>query len=60
VRDASANVSDAAERLAAEVQAFFVRLRSDPLDRRMENDPNCRGPERSDSHARGRRAGRAV
>jgi methyl-accepting chemotaxis protein len=46
VRDASNNVSDAAAKLAAEVQTFFVRLRSGPLDRRATDDPDYRGPER--------------
>jgi methyl-accepting chemotaxis protein len=46
VLDASGKVSGAAERLAAEVQAFFVRLRSGPLDRRKTDDPDYRGPER--------------
>src|ERR1019366_2952648 len=46
VRDASGKVSGAAEHLAAEVQAFFVKLRRGPLDRRGQDDPNYRGPER--------------
>jgi methyl-accepting chemotaxis protein len=46
VLDASGKVGTAAEHLAAEVQAFFVRLRSGPLDRREEDDPNYRGPDR--------------
>ena len=46
VLDASGKVSGAAERLAAEVQAFFVRLRSGPLDRREGDDPNYRGSDR--------------
>jgi methyl-accepting chemotaxis protein len=33
VMDAANHVSGAAESLAAEVQSFFVRLRSGPLDR---------------------------
>ena len=41
VQDASGNVSG-----AAEVQAFFVRLRSGALDRRAAEDPNYGGPER--------------
>jgi methyl-accepting chemotaxis protein len=52
VLDASGKVSGAAERLAAEVQAFFVRLRSGPLDRRETNDPGYRGPERRGDHLR--------
>lgn len=46
VLDASGKVSGAAERLATEVQAFFVRLRSGPLERREANDLNYKGPER--------------
>ena len=46
VRDASSKVSGAAERLAAEVQAFFVKLRSGPLDRRQRANPGYQGPER--------------
>jgi methyl-accepting chemotaxis protein len=46
VRDASNNVSDTAEKLATEVQTFFVRLRNGSLDRRERDDPNYRGPER--------------
>ena len=46
VLDASGKVSGAAERLAAEVQAFFVKLRSGPLDRRRADNPDYRGPER--------------
>jgi methyl-accepting chemotaxis protein len=46
VLNASGNVSDAAERLAEEVREFFVRLRTGPLDRRKEDDPNYRGPDR--------------
>jgi methyl-accepting chemotaxis protein len=52
VLDASGKVSGAAERLAAEVQAFFVRLRSGPLDRRKTDDPDYRGPERRDDGVR--------
>jgi methyl-accepting chemotaxis protein len=58
VRDASTNVSGAAERLAAEVQAFFVRLRSGPLDRRKEEGLRYQGPERREN--RGRHAGKAA
>ena len=34
------------EHLAAEVQAFFVKLRNGPLDRRGADDPDYRGTER--------------
>ena len=46
VRNASNNVSRVAQNLAAEVQEFFVRLRSGAFDRRVQDDPNYRGPER--------------
>jgi methyl-accepting chemotaxis protein len=46
VQDASGKVSFAAEQLTAEVQAFFARLRTGPLDRRASRDPNYKGPER--------------
>lgn len=43
---AANHVSGAAERLAAEVQAFFVKLRSGPMARRSSDDADYRGPER--------------
>jgi methyl-accepting chemotaxis protein len=46
VLETAGNVSDAAAQLAAEVQAFFVRRRNGPLDRRKADDPNYRGPDR--------------
>ena len=46
VLDASGKVGGAAEHLAAEVQAFFVRLRRGPLDRREGDDPGYNGPDR--------------
>jgi len=46
VLDASGKVSDASERLAREVQKFFVRLRNGPMDRRDQDDPNYKGPQR--------------
>ncbi|MGJ5182073.1 HAMP domain-containing methyl-accepting chemotaxis protein [Bradyrhizobium oligotrophicum] len=55
VRNASNNVSRVAENLAAEVQEFFIRLRTGPLDRRVEDDPNYRGPERRANSGAGRR-----
>nr|WP_244422203.1 methyl-accepting chemotaxis protein [Bradyrhizobium sp. ORS 285] len=55
VRSASNNVSRVAENLAAEVQEFFVRLRSGALDRRVADDPNYRGPERRTSAGQARR-----
>jgi methyl-accepting chemotaxis protein len=51
VLDASGKVSSAAEQLTAEVQAFFVRLRNGPLDRREEDDPNFKGPNRRSGSA---------
>jgi methyl-accepting chemotaxis protein len=46
VREASSKVSGAADRLADEVQSFFVRLRNGPLDRRGGDDSDYAGPER--------------
>jgi len=46
VREASNQVSSAAESLASEVREFFVKLRRGPMDRRKEDDPNYSGPER--------------
>jgi methyl-accepting chemotaxis protein len=48
VLDASGKVSTAAERLVREVQQFFVTLRNGPMDRREEDDPNYKGPQRRD------------
>jgi methyl-accepting chemotaxis protein len=55
-------VSGAAERLAREVQEFFVSLRSGPMDRRGEQDPNFKGQDRRsdstwDRGSRDRKAG---
>jgi methyl-accepting chemotaxis protein len=55
VQDASSKVSGAAERLAAEVQAFFVRLRNGPLDRRQV-DRGYQGQERRAARTGARRA----
>ncbi|MFK4584924.1 methyl-accepting chemotaxis protein [Bradyrhizobium diazoefficiens] len=46
VMGAANHVSGAAERLATEVQAFFVRLRTGPMDRRNSDDADYRGPDR--------------
>ncbi|MCA1478940.1 methyl-accepting chemotaxis protein [Bradyrhizobium sp. NBAIM08] len=46
VMGAANHVAGAAERLAAEVQAFFVRLRTGPIDRRKSGDADYHGPER--------------
>ena len=43
--DLDRTAAGAAERLAAEVQAFFVKLRSRPMDRRSSDDADYRGPE---------------
>ncbi|WP_456716878.1 HAMP domain-containing methyl-accepting chemotaxis protein [Bradyrhizobium sp. USDA 4353] len=55
VRNASDNVSRVAENLAAEVEEFFIRLRSGAFDRRVADDPNYRGPERRAKGRTGRR-----
>jgi methyl-accepting chemotaxis protein len=55
VLEASGKVSGAAEQLAAEVQAFFRRLRNGPLDRRRDDDPNYRGSERREGGVQNRR-----
>jgi methyl-accepting chemotaxis protein len=63
VADASGKVSGAAERLAAEVREFFIKLRSGAMDRRQADDPNYRGPERRAQGGRarsGRREDRKV
>jgi len=54
VADASGKVSGAAERLAAEVREFFIKLRSGAMDRRQADDPNYRGPERRTQGERAR------
>jgi methyl-accepting chemotaxis protein len=46
VLDASGKVSGAAEKLSIEVQKFFATLRSGPMDRREQDDPDYRGPDR--------------
>ena len=46
VLTASGKVSGAAEHLAQEVQQFFVTLRNGPMDRREQDDPNFKGPNR--------------
>ena len=53
VLDASGKVSHAAEKLTAEVQAFFVKLRSGPLDRRHEENSNYTGPNRRGGNSTG-------
>ncbi|MGA7803259.1 methyl-accepting chemotaxis protein, partial [Bradyrhizobium sp.] len=46
VLDASGKVATAATTLAQQVQAFFIKLRNGPMERRKEADPTFRGPER--------------
>jgi methyl-accepting chemotaxis protein len=52
VRSASDNVTTQANSLADEVKKFFVALRSSALDRRTNNDPSYRGPERREGRSR--------
>ncbi len=60
VMGTSQNVSGAAEQLASEVQAFFVKLRNGPLDRRKGDDSGYCGPERRSLGDTGQTPGRAV
>jgi methyl-accepting chemotaxis protein len=46
VLDASLSLSDEATRLTEEVQNFFTALRTGPLERRIADDPNFKGPDR--------------
>ncbi|MGA2290207.1 methyl-accepting chemotaxis protein [Bradyrhizobium sp.] len=57
VLDTASNVSGAAERLAREVQEFFVSLRSGPMDRRGDADPDYRGQDRRGDSIRDRKVG---
>jgi methyl-accepting chemotaxis protein len=57
VPDASAKVSSASDRLAAEVQQFFVTLRSGPMERREQDDPSFNGPSRRTGGAQNRSGG---
>jgi methyl-accepting chemotaxis protein len=43
---ASGNVVEQASQMAQEVETFFLRLRSGPMDRRKADDPDYKGPER--------------
>lgn len=57
VLHASASVEEKATKMSEEVEAFFVALRTGPMDRRQADDPNYRGPERrADYHAPAKRA----
>ena len=54
VQMASGTVSGAAEKLTEQVRDFFIMLREGPMQRRKENDPNYKGPEkRGERGARG-------
>ena len=57
VLHASGKVSVAAATLAEQVAQFFKTLRSGPLDRREEDDPNYKGPNRRAGTARNRDGG---
>jgi methyl-accepting chemotaxis protein len=46
VLDASGKVSTAAATLAEQVAQFFITLRNGPMDRREQDDPNYKGPQR--------------
>jgi methyl-accepting chemotaxis protein len=54
VLHASGKVSTAAATLTEQVRAFFVTLRSGPMERREQDDPNYKGPNRREiiSHNR--------
>lgn len=45
-KSTSKNLSEQADRLSGELETFFAALRTGPLDRRVHDDPNYRGPER--------------
>jgi methyl-accepting chemotaxis protein len=49
VLHASAKVSTAAATLTEQVRAFFVTLRSGPMERREKDDPNYKGPNRREA-----------
>ena len=59
VRTASGTVSSAAEKLTEEVRKFFIVLRTGPMERRREDDPNFKGSERR-AERRGSKADRAA
>jgi len=46
VLSAAGRVGNAADRLAEEVDSFFLALRTGPMDRRVVNDPAYKGRER--------------
>jgi methyl-accepting chemotaxis protein len=51
VLDASGKVSTAAATLTEQVRAFFITLRSGPMERREQDDPNYKGPNRRSGSA---------
>jgi methyl-accepting chemotaxis protein len=57
VLDASGKVSTAAATLADQVKLFFIKLRSGPMDRREQDDPNYKGPNRRAGSAPDRSGG---
>ena len=57
VLDASGKVAIAATSLAEQVKAFFITLRRGPMDRREQDDPNFKGPNRREGGARDRSGG---
>ena len=57
---AAGKVGVAADRLAEEVESFFVALRTGPMDRRVAEDPDYDGPERRRAHDSARPAPQAV
>jgi methyl-accepting chemotaxis protein len=58
VLDASGKVSTAAATLAEQVKQFFITLRSGPMERRVEDDPNYKGVNRRGGSAANRSGGR--
>jgi methyl-accepting chemotaxis protein len=57
VLEASGKVSTAATTLTEQVRQFFITLRSGPMERRQEDNPNFRGPDRREGSARNRSGG---
>ncbi|MGD0850346.1 methyl-accepting chemotaxis protein, partial [Bradyrhizobium sp.] len=55
VLDASGKVSTAAATLAEQVAQFFITLRNGPMDRREQDDPNYKGPQRRAGNAQNRK-----
>jgi methyl-accepting chemotaxis protein len=57
VLDASGKVSTAAASLTDQVRQFFITLRSGPMDRREQDDPSYKGPQRRADGTQGRSEG---